>query len=64
MKSNGVWLHISYQSNYGMIVGHHMAAKEAEDVNELIRRYEINPDQVLSFTVDGNECDLRKVLAS
>lgn len=57
-----VWLTITYKNDYGRVIGHHINALAASNISEIMKRYHIDPGQVITFEVDGETRDIGEVL--
>lgn len=60
IQQKAVTVRISYLNEVGRVTHHTTITKRIEDVVEVLERYQVQ--EVLSFTIDGMEHDIRKVL--
>lgn len=60
MNENAAWLHLSYLTEYGRPIQHTASINGIRAVRELLNRYRINEEHILSCTIDGVPYDLMK----
>jgi hypothetical protein len=56
-----IWITLRYQQWNGKMCGHTTNIQKRSELEAILERYEVQPEDILTFGVDGREVDVEEV---